>query len=40
MVPMSFIRKLIQDAKAGHWTAVYLVLELIAAGIFIALLVT
>ena len=37
---MFFIRKLIQDTKAGHFTAVYLVLELIAAGITVALLIT
>ena len=37
---MSFTRKLIQDAKAGHFTAVYLVLELIAVGITVALLIT
>jgi hypothetical protein len=37
---MPFIRKLIQDAKAGHFTAVYLVLELIAVGITVALLIT
>jgi hypothetical protein len=37
---MPFIRKLIQDAKAGHWSAGYLVLELIAAGITVALLIT
>ena len=36
---MLFIRKLIQDAKAGHFTAVYLVLELIAVGITVALLI-
>jgi hypothetical protein len=28
-----------QDAKAGHFTAVYLVLELIAAGITLTLLI-
>ncbi len=37
---MSFIRQLIQDVKAGHSGAGYIALELIAAAITVALLVT
>ncbi len=37
---MSFIRKLIQDVKAGDLGAGYVVLELIAAVIMIILLIT
>lgn len=38
--PMSFIRQLNQDIRAGHSGAVYIALELIAAVITVALLIT
>lgn len=36
---MAFIRQLIDDVKAGHLGALYIALELIAAGITVTLLI-